>query len=113
MFKHPDVSAVEIARKREYLNLTDILAPVIYHPVPYSTLARLQGLFHQMIRTDLKEVSGLVLPELVALTELRKPEMWFPLRRETAKDQSVVRFQYSMKRTRETNSNAGLSLSAR
>lgn len=75
-----------------YLHLTDILAPVIYHPVPHPTLARLQALFHTMIRADCEDVSDLVLPELVTLTELKVPEMWFPLRYKGAKEHAVVGF---------------------
>lgn len=90
MFKHRDLTATEIARVMGHLHLTDILAPVIYHPVPHSTLARLQALFHEMIRADSREVSNLVLPELVTLTELRVPEMWFPLKHKTAQEHAIV-----------------------
>jgi hypothetical protein len=53
---------------------------VIYHTVPHQTLARLQSLFYEIIRADLRgNMAHLVLPDLVALTELRVPEMWFPV----------------------------------
>ncbi|PVH97328.1 hypothetical protein DM02DRAFT_730649 [Periconia macrospinosa] len=89
IFKHRDLTAAEIARENGYLHLIDILAPVIYYPVPHSTLARLQALFHEMIRADSRGVSNLVLPELVTLTELRIPEMWFPLKHKSAKEHAV------------------------
>ena len=37
-------------------------------------------------------MSDLVLPELVALTELKVPEMWFPLTCKSAKEHAVVGF---------------------
>jgi hypothetical protein len=57
-----------------------MLAPVIYHSVPPKTLARLESQFHEIIKADLGErVAHLILPDLVALTELKVPEMWFPV----------------------------------
>lgn len=57
-----------------------MLAPVIYHSVPQKTLARLESQFHEMIKADLGErAAHLVVPDLVALTELKVPEMWFPV----------------------------------
>lgn len=84
---------MEIAQEMGHLHLTEILALIIHHPVPYSTLTGLTGLqasFHEMIRTDVNDVPNLVLPELVALTEVRMPEMWFPLRQESEKEHAVV-----------------------
>jgi hypothetical protein len=74
----------------EYSHLADILAPVIYHPTPLNTLLGLEALFHKMIRADLEGVSGLVLPDLLTLTELKVPEMWFPLRHNGGKEDIIV-----------------------
>ena len=79
-FDHPDLTPADIARESGHFHLADILAPVIQHTVPHQTLARLQSLFHEMIRADWGiQMAHLVLPDLVALTELRVPEMWFPV----------------------------------
>lgn len=61
-------------------HLLDILAPVIHQSIPHRVLLRLQALFHEMIRADWEDAPALILPDLVPLTELRVPEMWFPLR---------------------------------
>ena len=74
----------------QYPHLADVLAPVINHPLPDGTRARLQALFHEMIRTDLGKLPDLVLPDLVTLTELKVPEMWLPLRRNGAKEGAMV-----------------------
>ena len=73
-----------------HLHLVAILAPVIYHPVPHKTLARLEERFHEMIRGDYEQVFNLVLPELEALTELKVPEMWFPLQHKSARACQIV-----------------------
>ena len=67
---------------------------MIYHTVPHQTLARLQSLFYEMIRVDWGgHMSHLVLPDLVALTELRVPEMWFPVGEQGNTKHAVVGFQ--------------------
>lgn len=53
---------------------------MIRHPVPHEVLARLQILFHDMIKADFGKGSFLILPDLVPLTELKEPEMWFPIK---------------------------------
>jgi len=73
-----------------HLHLAAILAPVIYHPVPHKTLVWLQEQFHEMIRGDYEQASNLVLPELEALTELKVPEMWFPLQHQSARECTIV-----------------------
>jgi hypothetical protein len=87
----------------EYTNLADILAPVIYHLTPKNTLARLEALFHKMIRADLGGASGLVLPDLLPLTELKVPEMWFPLRHNGGEEDIIVRFQNVLRIMHEAN----------
>ncbi|KAK2005498.1 HET-domain-containing protein [Colletotrichum eremochloae] len=79
-FTHHDFTAADIARESKQTQLASILAPVIYHPIPYQTLARLQSLFYEIIRADLGvQMAHLILPDLVALTELKVPQMWFPV----------------------------------
>jgi hypothetical protein len=81
---HRDMTAAEIARELGFTDLYDILAPIIYHCVPSAVLAMLQTHFHDLIRFDLRgatqELATLRLPDLVVLTELRMPMMWFPLK---------------------------------
>ncbi|KAF2848222.1 HET-domain-containing protein [Plenodomus tracheiphilus IPT5] len=93
--KHPhrDLTAAEMAQSKRHHHVADILAPVIYHTIPHRTLARLQALFHEMIRADWEHVDDVILPDLVALTELRVPEMWFPLGVQQAVHQ-VVGYRY-------------------
>jgi hypothetical protein len=78
------MTAAEIARELGYTDLFTVLAPTIYHCVPYDVLATLQEHFHGLIRLQLhqlpQELANLRLPELVVLTELRVPLMWFPLK---------------------------------
>ena len=49
-------------------------------------------MFHEMIRADFGELSDLVLPDLVTLTELKVPEMWLPLKRNGVKERAMVGF---------------------
>ena len=87
-----DLTAAEIAAKCGYSHLAQVLAPVIHHPIPHDILAGLQALFHAMIREDYKKASDLVLPQLVSLTELKVPEMWFPLENMGTNEHVVVGF---------------------
>lgn len=78
------MTAAEIARDLGFSDLCNVLAPVIYHCVPSSVLATLQTHFHNLIRFHLRasteEIANLRLPDLVVLTELKVPTMWFPLK---------------------------------
>lgn len=90
-FTHHDFTAADIARESKHAHLASILAPVIYHPVPHQTLARLQALFYETIRADLGvHMAHLVLPDLVALTELKVPQMWFPVGEQGDPKRAVV-----------------------
>jgi hypothetical protein len=90
-FSHQDITAADIALDSKHADLADMLAPVIYHPVPHQTLARLESQFHEIIRADLGAwVAYLVLPDLVALTELKVPEMWFPVGEQGDSERPVV-----------------------
>jgi hypothetical protein len=86
------------------VRLAKVLTPVIYHLVPDRTLACLQTLFHAMIREDCKTASRLVLPELVTLTELKVPEMWFPLKYKDAKEHANVSSLGTVIRMHDTHS---------
>ena len=61
-----------------------ILEPEILFPVPRSTLEILETHFHALISNTLAaqshELAMLRLPDLVVLTELELPVMWFPLK---------------------------------
>jgi hypothetical protein len=77
------MTAGEIARDLGSSYLYEILAPGVRNGVPYLTLQNLQEAFHNIIRTDLASAENtehLRLPELIPLTELDVPEMWFPLK---------------------------------
>lgn len=82
-FLHRDMTAIEMAREMGYSHLYNILSPIIRHNLPPMALHCLQKQFHDIIRTDLGlqgEANDIRLPELVVLTELEVPEMWFPLK---------------------------------
>ena len=90
-FSHQDITAADIAQDSKHADLADMLAPVLYHSVPPQTLARLESQFHEMIKADLGErAAHLVLPDLVALTELKVPEMWFPVGEQGESKKPVV-----------------------
>lgn len=58
-----------------------MLAPVVRHVVPSDTLNLLQARFHELLRAELEGAprSGIRLPPLAPLTELERPEMYFPV----------------------------------
>ncbi|KAF7157872.1 hypothetical protein CNMCM5623_002306 [Aspergillus felis] len=81
-FRYQDLTAVEIAREVGYSDLCDILTPVIRHFVPPRVLLDLEQKFHELIHAELAgfaHLEHLRLPQLVVLTELENPEMWFPI----------------------------------
>ncbi|EAW09753.1 uncharacterized protein ACLA_039690 [Aspergillus clavatus NRRL 1] len=81
-FRYHDLTAVEIAHELGYSELWDILTPVIHHFLPAKVLIELEIQFHQLIHAELADPSiskNLRLPQLVVLTELENPEMWFPV----------------------------------
>lgn len=89
---YEDLTALDIARDMQATNLLSILAPVIHHPVPHRTIGRLQALFHEMIRADLKDADALILPDLEPLMELKHPEMWFPIKGPTEGSDLMVSY---------------------
>lgn len=77
-----DMTAAEIAREMGYQDLLDILAPVVRHCLPAETLRHLQQQLHGLLKDLISNDSLLLqlqLPELVVLTELENPVMWFPV----------------------------------
>ncbi|KAH1433938.1 hypothetical protein KXX32_000986 [Aspergillus fumigatus] len=81
-FRYQDLTAVEIARELGYSDLWAILTPVIRHFVPARILMNLEQKFHVLIHAELAgfaHLKYLRLPQLVVLTELENPQMWFPI----------------------------------
>ncbi|KAJ6167567.1 hypothetical protein N7497_000410 [Penicillium chrysogenum] len=83
-FRYPDLTASEIAHELGYDDIYSILAPVVRHTLPAATLTFLQARFHELLWAELEDcgplpLGGIRLPPLAALTELERPEMWFPL----------------------------------
>lgn len=78
------MTAAEIARHFRRRDLATILEATIYHHVAQTVLDTLQDHFHALIRKEVGpwtlEFSTLRLPDLVVLTELKSPLMWFPLK---------------------------------
>ena len=77
------MTPLELAQDLGYAELYSALSPTIRWPVPTSTLSTLQRRFHEIISTDLGDHIGsehIRLPELIVLTELATPQMWFPVK---------------------------------
>ncbi len=75
-------TARDIALRRRHTQLTELLTPVVRHPVNADVLTRLEHHFHGLIRErvgDLVTKHRLRLPELTMLTEVAKPAFWFPV----------------------------------
>ncbi len=73
---------VDIAERRGYPHLLDVLAPQYKHHIPLGVLLKIQAHFHTVIRQRVKEMlhkdmNDLRLPELEPLLELDNPKMWF------------------------------------
>ncbi len=98
-FSHPDLTPIEMARELGYSHMFDVLSPVVRHNIPPKTLDSLQQKLHGLIARDLEsrdEGKHLWLPELVVLTELELPEMWFPISSPEAKDPMVVQLSHNV-----------------
>jgi hypothetical protein len=99
-FRYPDLTAVEIAREVGYSDLWGILTPVIHHYVPARLLIDPEQKFHELIHAELAGFAVLKylrLPQLVVLTELENPEMWFPTQPETKHGRVCRPFAHSLK----------------
>lgn len=82
-FSYPDLTPLELAQELGYESLYNILSPIIRQPVPAKTLEVLQEKFHVHITDDLGdrvEKEHIRLPVLEVLTELKFPQMWFPVK---------------------------------
>ena len=76
------MTAVELAREFQAVELYEVLSPVIYHPLPNTTLNALERLFHELIERDLGErvhAERMYLPVLEPLTEHESVPVWFPV----------------------------------
>ena len=86
------MTALEIAIAFGRWDLVDILMPEIGYPVSHFILKKLQTQFHELIRESLHarphELANLKLPDLLLLTELELPVMWFPLKSEGATEEA-------------------------
>lgn len=74
--------AVDVAERRGYRELREILTPVLSHHVPLGVLLKIQSNFHDVIRGRIdRELPNhsLRLPELEPLLELDRPQTWFPV----------------------------------
>lgn len=74
--------AVDVAERQGHRHLLRVLTPVYQRSVPAGVLARIQSLFHAVIRGRIDGPlpdHGLRLPELEPLLELEQPQMWFPV----------------------------------
>ena len=81
-----NMTALEIAMAIGRWELVDLLNSEILYPISPFILTRLQTHFHNLIRSSLSarlsELAVLRLPDLLILTELEVPMMWFPLKSE-------------------------------
>ena len=81
-----NMTALEIAMAIGRWELVDLLNSEILYPISHTILKTLQIHFHNLIRSSLSarpnELAVLRLPDLLVLTELEVPMMWFPLKSE-------------------------------
>ena len=81
-----NMTALEIAMAIGRSDLVDLLNSEILYPISHTILTTLQIHFHNLIRSSLSarpnELAFLRLPDLLVLTELEVPMMWFPLKSE-------------------------------
>ena len=76
------MTAVELAREFQAVELYEVLSPVIRHPLPNATLNALERFFHELIGRDLGErvrAERMYLPVLEPLTEHESVPVWFPV----------------------------------
>ena len=80
------MTALEIAMAIGRWELVDLLNSETLYPITHTVLTTLQIHFHNLIRSSLSarpnELAVLRLPDLLVLTELEVPMMWFPLKSE-------------------------------
>ena len=71
---------VDVAERRGFPHLIEVLSPNLKHHVPAGVLLKIQAHFHAVIHERIDEGlprHALRLPELEPLLELDKPKMWF------------------------------------
>jgi hypothetical protein len=89
-FTNQKLTPLDIAKKSGFASLYDILTPHIYHIIPANYLTTVEEQFHKLIEensstnNDNAEVirgvhDSFQLPQLSLLTEIKDPEMWFPI----------------------------------
>jgi hypothetical protein len=82
-FKTSDgYKAIDIANKKEYQHLANLLEPVYRHTANIQLLSKIQKHFHQVIIGRIKVISewqSFRLPDLEILLEIEEPSMWFPV----------------------------------
>lgn len=77
-----DERAVDIAKRKGYQCLVQLLEPVYKRHISHTTLQKIQTNFYEIIlgrAGDLVQKYRLRLPELEPLLELEHPRMWFPV----------------------------------
>jgi hypothetical protein len=75
-------TARDIASRRKRNHLIGSLTPAILHPVRDEILTGLETNFHRLIRQRAEQLVAehqLRLPRLAPLTEIARPESWFPV----------------------------------
>ena len=81
-----NMTALEIATAIGRWELVELLNLEVLYPISLTNLTTLQMHFHNLIRSNLSarpnELAALRLPDLLVLTELEVPMMWFPLKSE-------------------------------
>ncbi len=71
---------VDIAQRREQVQLVPLLEPVLQRDIPSNVLQSIQQHFHAVIRERAEQLvreHELRLPELEPLLEMSEPKMWF------------------------------------
>ena len=77
-----DERAVDIAKRKGYQHLVQLLEPVYKTHISHAALQKIQLHFHEVIlgrAGDLVQKFSLRLPDLEPLLELEQPRMWFPV----------------------------------
>ncbi|WAL60006.1 ankyrin repeat domain-containing protein [Thermocoleostomius sinensis] len=77
-----DERAVDIAKRKGYQGLIQLLEPVYKTHISHTTFQKIQLHFHDIIldrADDWVQKYRLRLPELEPLLEVEQPQMWFPI----------------------------------
>ncbi|KAJ7437391.1 hypothetical protein FB451DRAFT_1305653 [Mycena latifolia] len=86
-----DDTPLDLARGARHTHLYEILAPVIRHPLPSKTILKLEESLHNIIRAECESngddiermrKSATRYPEVIVLTEMVIPLIWFPINEE-------------------------------